>query len=129
MTSDALTAAGIITQAMVINDIADTFTAANVRRDHADEVAHLRAWLDWTERRHQVMVSVCEKLVDVAKTGQANDRRRIAELERHNAELTQKNADLAAAKKAAEDEKLDWAMKYSRLHTYGFSKPASEAQV
>jgi pullulanase/glycogen debranching enzyme len=122
MMSDALTAAGIITNALVINDIADAFTAVQRRNDYQSEVAHLRAWLDWAERRHQVMVGVCEKLVDAAKTEQAKDRRRIAELERQNADLTRQNDELAAGKKAAEDLKNDYASKLIHLRTYGIER-------
>jgi hypothetical protein len=121
--SEVLTAAGMITDALFINNITNTFTGIQARRNYQDEVAHLRAWLDWSERRHQVMVGVCEKLVDAAKAEQAKDRRRIAELERQNDDLTRQNADLAAGKTAAEGQMHDCLKKLCYLRAYGIEHP------
>lgn len=123
MMSDALTAANIITHAMVANDIADTFTTARARRGYEGEIAHLQAWLDWMERRHQVMVGVCEQLLETAKSEQAKDRARIAELERQVDGLERNNAELEAARKTAEAERLTCSIKLSYLRTYGVEHP------
>jgi hypothetical protein len=124
--SDALTAANMITNAMVINDITDAFITARQRRGHESEIAHLRAWLDWMERRHQTLVTTIESGLDVVKAQMAADGRRIAELERENAELQRHRdelqrrnehyADLLIAAEAANREK---ATKLARVHIHG----------
>ena len=117
--SDALAAASMITNDMATYRFADLISNAQARRDYEGEIAHLRAWLDWMERRHQTVVRTVGDAVDVAKAQMAADGQRIAELERKNAELRRQNAELAAAKKVAEDLRREYSTKLSRVYSFG----------
>ena len=121
MMNDGYTAAAIITDAMAANQFAGLLSNAQARRDYEGDIAQLRAWLDWMERRHQTLVTTIGSGLDVVKAQMAADGRQIAELERENAELRRQNAELAAGKKTAEDLRSEYAVKLSRVHAFGLA--------
>jgi chromosome segregation ATPase len=125
MMSDALTAASIINNALLLNDITDTFIAARARRDRDGEIAHLRAWLEWYERRHQAVVAALQPALEAAKAQDVERERELAKLQRENHELRNQNAELAAGKKAAEDKAQETALKLAHWRLYGVERPAN----
>ena len=116
----------MITNDMAAYRFADLISNAQARRDYEGEIAHLRAWLDWMERRHQTLVTTVGPALDVVKAQMAADKRQIAELQRENAELQRQRdelqrrsehyADLLIVAEAANREK---ATKLARVHIHG----------
>ncbi|MCB8883030.1 hypothetical protein ACELLULO517_22470 [Acidisoma cellulosilytica] len=125
--SDAITAANIITDAMFIRDMGATLTDIRARRDYEGEIAHLRAWLEWYERRHHALTAALQPAIDAAKAQEIERERLIAQLQRENRELRSQNADLAAGKKAAEDLAQDRGMQLVHWRLYGTERPADSA--
>ena len=125
--SDAITAANIITDAMFIRDMGATLTAIRARRDYEGEIAHLRAWLEWYERRHHALTAALQPAIDAAKAQEIERERLIAQLQRENRELRSQNADLAAGKKAAEVLAQDRGMQLVHWRFHGVERPADSA--
>jgi hypothetical protein len=127
MTSDAITAANIITDAMAANQFAALVSNARARRDYEGEIAHLRAWLELYERQKAVLAAAAQEAVRIAKADQAKYERQIAKLQRENQELRSQNTDLAAGKKVAEDKAHDNAIKLAHWRLLGVEKPIDGA--
>jgi hypothetical protein len=125
--SDAITAANIITDAMFIRDMGATLTAIRARRDYEGEIAHLRAWLEWYERRHHALTTALQPAIDAAKAQEVARERLIAKLQRENQELRSQNTDLAAGKKAAEDKAQDFSRELLHWRFHGAERPADRA--
>ena len=101
-----------------------TLTAIRARRDYEGEIAHLRAWLEWYERRHHALTAALQPAIDAAKAQEVARERLIAKLQRENQELRSQNADLAAGKKAAEDKAQDFSRELVALALLGVERPA-----
>ena len=90
--SDAMMAANAIRGDMAFYRMIDGLTAAHARHNFENELTYLQARNDWLTRN---LMRVCDeygKLVDTANGREAEYRRRIADLEQENGDLTAKVA-------------------------------------
>jgi hypothetical protein len=121
--TEILTAANIINNALLFDDIGETFRTARARRDQANEVAHLRAWLDFYEERHRALIAKLQPNLEAAKAQALEQERRIAQLERENAELRRQNGELEDAKNTAKASALDKGLQLAHWNLYGRPRP------
>lgn len=90
--SDALAAASMISGQLSYYRMMDGLRAACARRNYENELTYLQACNDWLTRN---LMRVCDdygNLVDTANGREAEYRRRIADLEQENGDLTAKVA-------------------------------------
>jgi hypothetical protein len=107
--SDALAAASMISGQLSYYRMMDGLRAACARRDYENELTYLQARNDWLTRN---LMRVCDeygKLVDTANGREAEYRRRIADLEQENDDLTAKVARAEAKYKGREAQAVQEA--------------------